>query len=75
GPVTRPGRDGRLATRLGADPAGPLLPPGTTALDAADYVSRMLLSFIGAQGRWDLTDRAQVEELVRTELVGGLRRL
>lgn len=51
------------------------LPPGTTALDAADYVSRMLLSFIGAQGRWDLSDRAQVEELVRTELVGGLRQV
>ncbi|MBW3669826.1 MAG: TetR/AcrR family transcriptional regulator [Actinobacteria bacterium] len=49
------------------------LPQGMTAFDAADYVSRMLLSFIGAQGRWDLTDRSQVEELVRTELVGGLR--
>ena len=51
------------------------LPPGTTAVEAADYVSRMLLSFIGAQGRWDLTDRAQVRELVCTELVGGLRGL
>lgn len=45
----------------------PEAPPG-----AADYVSRMLLSFIGAQGRWDLTDRAQVRELVRTELLAGL---
>jgi len=45
----------------------PTAPPG-----AADYVSRMLLSFIGAQGRWDLTDRAQVRQLVRTELLAGL---
>ena len=49
------------------------LPPGTTRMEAADYVSRMLLSFIGAQGRWDLTDREQVRELVTTELMGGLR--
>ena len=48
------------------------LPPGTTTMEAADYVSRMLLSFIGAQGGWDLTDREQVRELVRTELIGGL---
>lgn len=53
-------------------PAG-AVPPGTTPLEAADYVSRMLLSFIGAQGRWDLTDRDQVRELVRTELLAGLR--
>jgi AcrR family transcriptional regulator len=49
------------------------LPEGTTALEAADYVSRLLLSFIGAQGQWDLTDREQVRELVRTELLAGLR--
>jgi AcrR family transcriptional regulator len=39
---------------------------------AADYVARMVLSFIGAPGRWDLTDRAQVATLVRTELLAGL---
>ena len=49
------------------------LPPDTTVAEAADYVARMLLSFIGAQGRWDLTDRDQVRELVRTELLAGLR--
>ena len=47
--------------------------PAEAPPDAADYVSRMLLSFIGAQGRWDLTDRAQVRELVRAELLAGLR--
>lgn len=58
-----------LAPHIPAD----AVPPDTTALEAADYVSRMLLSFIGAQGRWDLTDRRQVRELVDTELLAGLR--
>jgi AcrR family transcriptional regulator len=39
---------------------------------ATDYVARMVLSFIGAPGRWDLTDRDQVATLVRTELLGGV---
>jgi AcrR family transcriptional regulator len=48
------------------------LPPGVGAGQAADYLSRMVLSFIAAQGRWDLTDRAQVGQLVETELLAGL---
>ena len=39
---------------------------------ACEYVARMVLSFIGAPGRWDLTDRAQVATLVRTELLAGV---
>lgn len=39
---------------------------------AADYLARMMLSFIAAQGRWDLTDRDSVRDLVRTELLAGL---
>jgi AcrR family transcriptional regulator len=54
------------------DPAQ--LRPGVTAEAAADYVARMLLSFISAPGRWDLTDPAQVAELVRTELLAGVLR-
>src|SRR5436190_3375993 len=45
------------------------LRPGMTPERAAEYVSRMLLSFIGQQGRWDLGDRAQVARLVRSELL------
>jgi hypothetical protein len=45
-----------------------------TPEQAADYLARMLLSFIGQQGRWDLTDRAQVADLVRTELLAGILR-
>src|SRR5437667_130361 len=48
------------------------LRPGVDPAEAADYVSRMLLSFTASPGRWDLTDRAQVAELVRTELVAGI---
>ena len=48
------------------------LAPGVDAEQAADYVARMLLSFIGNQGRWDLTDPSQVSRLVRTELLAGV---
>lgn len=48
------------------------LPAGVAPEAAADYLSRMVLSFIAAQGRWDLTDRDQVRELVETELLAGL---
>jgi AcrR family transcriptional regulator len=48
------------------------LRPGMELQQAADYVSRMLLSFISNQGRWDLSDRRQVAELVRTELIAGI---
>jgi AcrR family transcriptional regulator len=48
------------------------LPEGLAAHDAADYAARMLLSFISAPGRWDLSDRDQVVTLVRSELVAGL---
>ena len=38
--------------------------------EAADFVARMLLSFIGAQGQWNLTDRVQVRRLVALVLAG-----
>jgi AcrR family transcriptional regulator len=39
---------------------------------AAEYVARMLLSLIGAPGRWDLSDPEAVRDLVRRELLGGI---
>jgi AcrR family transcriptional regulator len=42
------------------------------APQAADYIARMLLSWIGAPGRWDLTDREQVRALVRGEFLAGV---
>jgi AcrR family transcriptional regulator len=48
------------------------LRPGISVPEAADYVARMLLSFIGAPGRWDLGDREEVRRLVRTEMLAGV---
>jgi AcrR family transcriptional regulator len=39
---------------------------------AGDYLARAILSLIGAPGRWDFDDPAQVEDLVRGELLGGI---
>jgi len=39
---------------------------------AAEYLARAILSLINAQGRWDLEDPAQVRDLVRGELLGGI---
>jgi AcrR family transcriptional regulator len=48
------------------------LRPGVDAEEAAEFIARMVLSFIGSQGRWDLTDRAEVTRLVRDQLLAGV---
>jgi len=40
---------------------------------AADFLARMILSYIGSPGRWDLDDPEQVARLVRAELLAGIR--
>ena len=52
--------------------AGYELRPGLSHEEAAEYVARMVLSFIVSPGRWDLADRSQVRELVRSEILAGL---
>ena len=43
-------------------------------LDAtADFLARMVLSYISSPGRWDLNDPDQVALLVRSELLAGIR--
>ena len=49
--------------REGLDPAA-----------ASRYIARMILSYINAQGEWDLTDREQVRQLVRLEFLSGVTR-
>ena len=39
---------------------------------ASDYVARMVISFIGATGRWDVDDDAALQDLVRHEILGGI---
>jgi AcrR family transcriptional regulator len=39
---------------------------------SAEYLARCILSLINAPGRWDLDDPAQVRDLVRDEILGGI---
>jgi AcrR family transcriptional regulator len=39
---------------------------------AADFLARMILSYISSPGHWDLGDPDQVATLVRTELLAGV---
>ncbi len=48
------------------------LRPGVEPDEAADFLARMALSFIGSQSQWDLTDPDQVHDLVRTRLLAGI---
>jgi AcrR family transcriptional regulator len=45
---------------------------GVDLHEAADYLARMTLSHIGAPGSWDLSDPAQVADLVRVEFLAGI---
>ena len=48
------------------------LRPGIDRREAADYVARMVVSHIAAPGRWNLDDPAQVQALVRAEILAGI---
>src|SRR3954464_1476740 len=48
------------------------LRPATDIDRAADYLARCILSLINAPARWNLDDPAQVQDLVRVELLGGI---
>lgn len=51
---------------------GVALNEGVDREEAADYLARMLLSLVVNQGSWDLTDPAEVAEVVRTRLLAGV---
>jgi AcrR family transcriptional regulator len=46
--------------------------PGVKVQEAADFLARMILSYISAPGHWDLGDPTQVALLVRGELLAGI---
>ena len=48
------------------------LAQGVDIHEAADFVARMLLSYISSPGHWDLGDPEQVATLVRSELLAGV---
>lgn len=45
---------------------------GIDVAEAADHCARMLLSYVGARGAWDLDDPAAVREVVRTRILAGV---
>ena len=48
------------------------LRPGVDVAAAADFLARMVLSYMGSPGRWDLEDPTQVSQLVEVELLSGI---
>lgn len=58
-----------LARQVAAEPR---LRPGVDPEEAGDWLARMVLSFLVEQGRWDLTDDAEVARLVATQLLAGI---
>jgi AcrR family transcriptional regulator len=45
---------------------------GVDPSEAADYVTRMILSYLGSPAGWDLTDRDRTRDLVRTQILAGI---
>ena len=45
---------------------------GVDLVEAADFLARMVLSYMSAPGRWNLDDPEQVAQLVRAELLAGV---
>jgi AcrR family transcriptional regulator len=52
--------------------AEPSRRPEVDPVEAAEWLARMVLSFVVEQGRWDLDDREEVARLVDTELLAGI---
>jgi AcrR family transcriptional regulator len=46
--------------------------PGQDVAGAGEYIARMFLSHLAAQGGWDLSDRDEVRRLVRTQFLPGI---
>lgn len=48
------------------------LRPGVDPDEAAEHLTRLFVSYLGSPGRWDLTEDAEVDRLVRTHLLAGI---
>ena len=51
-------------------PGAPGLAAGVDLHEAADFLARMILSYMASPGRWDLDDPAQVAQLVEVGAAG-----
>jgi AcrR family transcriptional regulator len=67
-PLVRTMLRDELAERL----AGERLRPGVDRDEAADVLARLLLSFMGTPGCWQLDDRAEIDRLVHRQLLAGI---
>jgi AcrR family transcriptional regulator len=67
---------GRLAVHvaavLEAAAAADALAPGVDPEAAGEHVARLVLSYVGSPGRWDLTDPVEAGRLVRSQILAGL---
>jgi AcrR family transcriptional regulator len=61
-----------LREELAARLARERLRPGVDRGEAADLLARLVMSFLGTAGCWDLDDPAEVERLVHTQLLAGI---
>jgi len=59
---------GYLERLLGREP----LREGIDAAEAAEYLARMLVGYVSANGQWDLDDEERVRRLVRTQFLAGI---
>jgi AcrR family transcriptional regulator len=48
------------------------LAEGVDVAEAAEYLARMFLTYLGNEGSWDLRDPEQLHRLVRTQFLGGI---
>ena len=46
--------------------------PEVDVVAAADHCARLVLSYVGSAGRWDLADAAEVQRLVRERVLVGV---
>ncbi len=61
-----------LGDQLVAEQAAGRARPDIDVPEAADHLGRLYLSYLGAPGRWDLDDPAQVDRLVHTQFMAGI---
>ena len=60
-----------LADQLVAEQAAGRARSDLDVPEAADHLGRLYLSYLGAPGRWDLDDPAEIDRLVRTQFAFG----
>ena len=71
-PLVASGLTGHLVRALGEAGARGELRSGTEVDMAADHAARLLLSYVGSSGRWDLTDPEEARRLVRDRMLAGV---